>query len=915
MKKITFLLVAMLAFCWQGHAQSTATQNFGTNGTDSAPTVLTINVGDITVNSGQPLQAVSLGTFTSHYSSPTGGTTYCGNWYAFDLAVTGGVADGTSIAAGCDADFNGLDVTGFTTITLTSNDIDAYSDTVYFDIDLDITYLTPSCTPAVSNSETEMPDCGNSQFSIDVDIASVGDGTVITDGLGGSFPIVAGTVTAGPYASGTNVTLTMEHSDPACNFPLGNFQYFCPPSNIDCANATPMVCGDTINASSVGSTGNQEGSGCSIGDNGIWFTFTGTGGDMTVESTASFDHEMAITSGACGSLVNIVCDDGSVGMETHTFTSSPGETYFVYIAHYASGNTTTGTIDVTLTCAAIPTCFEATNLDVTVLPGDTSATLSWDVEGSATAGYNWVVMNEFDDPDVDTPVASGSTAVGVTTDTATGLTAGNDYDFYVQSNCDTNGLSTWAGPFSFTSLTPPANDTCASAEVAPVGLGSCGTSVTGHNAGATDSGVAQAGCATATYSGGDVWYTFDMPVGETELVYTRSASVFSTTQVELYSGTCGALVEEGCTTSATASFTGLTSGATYYLRIYDWGNNDIGSFTFCLNTPPTCYDPSNLSAAFVAPNSADLSWDAPTQGTAPTAYNWEVVPAGNGQGNGIVDSGSAAGLTATATGLTANTLYDFYVQSDCGGGDTSSWAGPFTFNAGYCIPTGTSSSSYIDNFTTTGAAGMNIDNSASGFATGNYGDYYSTHYVELASDQNFDFSVGIVGGTVGAAIWIDWNNDFVFDLSEVVYSTTSFGNGPFTGTITVPNGTANGDYRMRVLIDWNDSNPGDDDACSFGSGRGEVEDYKITVDNSLSVANLEISQFTYFPNPVNNTLSLRGVKDIQNVAVYNMLGQEVLRTAPNTVNSDVDMSGLQSGTYFVKVMIENTTKTIKVIKK
>ncbi|HAB28760.1 MAG TPA: hypothetical protein DCE27_14500, partial [Xanthomarina gelatinilytica] len=150
---------------------------------------------------------------------------------------------------------------------------------------------------------------------------------------------------------------------------------------------------------------------------------------------------------------------------------------------------------------------------------------------------------------------------------------------------------------------------------------------------------------------------------------------------------------------------------------------------------------------------------------------------GNGQGNGIVDSGSAAGLTATATGLTANTLYDFYVQSDCGGGDTSSWAGPFTFNAGYCIPTGTSSSSYIDNFTTTGAAGMNIDNSASGFATGNYGDYYSTHYVELASDQNFDFSVGIVGGTVGAAIWIDWNNDFVFDLSEVVYSTTSFGNG------------------------------------------------------------------------------------------------------------------------------------------
>ncbi len=688
-----------------------------------------------------------------------------------------------------------------------------------------------------------------------------------------------------------------------------------PPTNIDCANATLMACGDTISATSVGSTGNQEGSGCSIGVNGIWFTFTGTGGDMTVESTASFDHEMAITSGACGSLVNIACDDGTTGTETHTFTSSPGETYYVYIAHYASGNTTTGTVSITLTCAAIPTCFEATNLDVTVLPGDTSATLSWDVEGSATAGYNWAVMNAFEDPDVDAPVASGSTAVGVTTDTATGLTAGNDYDFYVQSNCDTNGLSTWAGPFSFTSLAPPANDTCASAEVAPVGLGSCGTSVTGHNAGATDSGVAQAGCATATYSGGDVWYKFDMPAGETEIEYTRSASVFSTTQVELYSGTCGALVEEGCTTLATASFTGLTSGATYYLRIYDWGNNDIGSFTFCLGTPPTCYEPTDLDASFVAPSSATLSWLAPTSGNAPAGYNWEVVPAGNGQGVGVVSSGTTAGLTDTATGLTADTLYDFYVQSNCGGGDLSSWAGPFTFNAGYCIPIGTSTLTYIDNFSTTNAQGMNITNNGSGLSTDNYANNFASMAVSGAPDGTFDFNVEIVSGSVGCAIFIDWNNDYVFDVSEAVYSTTSYGNGPFTGTVTIPNGTPNGDYRMRVMIDWNDSNPGNDAPCSFGSGRGEAEDYKVTVDSTLSTSNFEEgAAFTYYPNPVKNTLTLNAQNTIENVAMYNMLGQEVLRATPNAVNSELDMSSLQDGTYFVKVTIANITKTVRVIK-
>lgn len=899
MKKITFLLIAMLSFCWQGHAQSTATQNFGTNGTDSAPTVLTINVGDITVNSGQPLQAVSLGTFTSHYSSPTGGTTYCGNWYAFDLAVTGGVADGTSIAAGCDADFNGLDVTGFTTITLTSNDIDAYSDTVYFDIDLDITYLTPSCTPAVSNSETEMPDCGNSQFSIDVDIDSVGDGTVITDGLGGSFPVVEGIVPVGPYASGTNVTLTMEHSDPACNFSLGNFQYFCPPSNIDCANATPMVCGDTINASSVGSTGNQEGSGCSIGDNGIWFTFTGTGGDMTVESTASFDHEMAITSGACGSLVNIVCDDGSIGTETHTFTSSPGETYYVYIAHYASGNTTTGTIDVTLTCAAIPTCFEATNLDVTVLPGDTSATVSWDVEGSATLGYNWAVMNEFDDPDVDAPVASGSTAVGVTTDTATGLTAGNDYDFYVQSNCDTNGLSTWAGPINFTALAPPANDTCASAEVAPVGLGSCGTSVTGHNVGATDSGVAQAGCATATYSGGDVWYTFDMPAGETELVYTRSASVFSTTQVELYSGACGALVEEGCTTSATASFTGLTSEATYYLRIYDWGNNDIGSFTFCLNTPPTCPVPTSLNATNITVDSADLEW---TDNAGASA--WDIEWGTNGftqtETPNIEDTTNPHPLG----GLSASTSYDYYVRADCGGGDTSPWAGPFTFTTADLPP----------------ACGEN---------------FYDTGGAALSYSANENYTITICPDVSGDAVTVEfnsfvvegrgldncWDMLYIYDGSDntgTPITPASLGIGVDTNTTgfcweSASDGTANLTGQAITA-----TNPAGCLTFTFTSdGSGQFAGWDATV-SCATIGTQEYNlneMFSYYPNPVNNTLSLRGVKDIQDVAVYNMLGQEVLRTAPNSVNSDVDMSSLQSGTYFVKVMIENTTKTIKVIKK
>ncbi len=72
--------------------------------------------------------------------------------------------------------------------------------------------------------------------------------------------------------------------------------------------------------------------------------------------------------------------------------------------------------------------------------------------------------------------------------------------------------------------------------------------------------------------------------------------------------------------------------------------------------------------------------------------------------------------------------------------------------------------------------------------------------------------------------------------------------------------------------------------------------------------------FTFYPNPVKNTLTLNAQNTIEQVAMYNMLGQEVLRATPNTVDSDLDMSNLQTGTYFVKVTIGNVTKTIRVIK-
>ncbi|WP_040253729.1 T9SS-dependent choice-of-anchor J family protein [Psychroserpens mesophilus] len=93
-----------------------------------------------------------------------------------------------------------------------------------------------------------------------------------------------------------------------------------------------------------------------------------------------------------------------------------------------------------------------------------------------------------------------------------------------------------------------------------------------------------------------------------------------------------------------------------------------------------------------------------------------------------------------------------------------------------------------------------------------------------------------------------------------------------------------------------------------------------TIDITLSDASLSLSSFdnenafTYFPNPVKNELSLKAQNAIQNVSVFNMLGQEVLRATPNTLESNLDMNGLSQGAYFVQVTINNVTETVRILK-
>nr|WP_294858502.1 GEVED domain-containing protein [uncultured Fluviicola sp.] len=239
----------------------------------------------------------------------------------------------------------------------------------------------------------------------------------------------------------------------------------------------------------------------------------------------------------------------------------------------------------------------------------------------------------------------------------------------------------------------------------------------------------------------------------------------------------------------------------------------------------TCAPVTDVLIDGVTATSADISWTA--QGTE-SSWNIEYGISGFTLGSGTPGTSSTESFS-TSTPLTPNTTYDFYVQADCGAGDESPWIGPISVYTGYCEFEGIDSDYYINNFSTTGGATSNISNLNSGFASNGYEDATTMTVSQYEGGPNVNFSVdfGSPGYTYGFGIWVDWNDNMVFESSEQMFQSNIGYQEDFSGSFGVPVGVAVGSYRMRILADYWNSSPSD--ACTLNSGEGEAEDYTFVV--------------------------------------------------------------------------------------
>jgi hypothetical protein len=401
--------------------------------------------------------------------------------------------------------------------------------------------------------------------------------------------------------------------------------------------------------------------------------------------------------------------------------------------------------------------------------------------------------------------------------------------------------------------------------------------------------------------------------------------------------------------SGVKSFTSdaLVAGETYYIHISTYAAPQSTAYTLDTEViaAPSCLEPTSLTATGISPTGAVINWASDGSG-----FMIEIQLGGVAQGTpnsgtdtepsvyviGDVDPYPATTLDLTGY-LSPTTSYSIYVANVCQDGN-STYSGPLDFTT-TAFPIVTD---YTNDFSTfpgdlwseaEGTIANGPSGSTAGWSGNSFSDptharinLYNTGDIDWLISPEFDLSVAR-----NPAYYLN------LDVSVTAYSgggEISMGSDDVVSLVMTTDGTtwtilkqwSAADNLGNVFVAMDEIEVGVPSSARFAlhADEGTVDDpeyyyfnvdnFNITSSSSLGINDLETTQFTYFPNPVNDQLTINAQTSVNDIAVLNMLGQVVLRQSPNSLNCVVDMAALRTGVYFVQVSIGNKTQTVRVLK-
>ncbi|MGM0581417.1 MAG: GEVED domain-containing protein [Bacteroidota bacterium] len=563
--------------------------------------------------------------------------------------------------------------------------------------------------------------------------------------------------------------------------------------------------------------------------------------------------------------------------------------------------------------ATTPENFSASNV------GSNSADMEWgDVSG---ASYD--VRYRVSGTSSWTTESTSSSSLSLS-----GLSSTTQYEAQVRSKCSDGTSSAYSSSISFTTTEVQleycdSNGNNVSDEyIGRVQLGSIDNSSGAASSGyadftsqSTDLGKGDESTITVTpewtgtvYNEGySVWidYNQDGDFDDAgEQVWTQSAT--SNTPVSgSFTVPSGAL-DGNTTMRVSMKYNGVPSPC----ESFSYGEVEDYTVNITTGSPEVCTVPSSLSASSIGETSASLSWSSESADD----YTVRIREAGTSSWNTL----SASSNSTSASGLTADTQYEWQVRSNCSSSSSNySSSSQFTTEAPaqleYCGSEGEDSSYEWIRRIVLGS----IDNSSGD--NGGYADFtnLSTDLPRgTSTDMNVQAEFSGSSYTEYWSVWVDLNQDGTFSSDERLVNGSSSSDNLLSATLDIPSDALTGETRMRVTMKYNSEAT----SCETFS-YGEVEDYTVNITSSTSsmvatnndlggetLGNEDnIATYSLYPNPAKDKLNvnIKNIDASKGIQIYSSNGALVRSISTDKEINTIDVSTLEKGMYILKA---NTVK-------
>lgn len=242
------------------------------------------------------------------------------------------------------------------------------------------------------------------------------------------------------------------------------------------------------------------------------------------------------------------------------------------------------------------------------------------------------------------------------------------YPGIIAESNENNNARFWFSAISSTCVcSPPSNNDCSGISTAiPITVGTSCTPTYFKTCGATSSGYSS--CSSMAPEDDDVFFTFQAPSSGAVNIEVHGAIGFYP-QFQVLSGPCATTtqVNNGCSTSGTSGgtsslvVTGLTSGASYFIRVWSAGSgfgSTNNSYICVSNYCPTPSQPGVISGnTTVCQGTSQVYTIASVSGA--TSYTWTLPFSWSG-------SSTTTSITTTAGYISDNIIVT--ANNSCGSG-------------------------------------------------------------------------------------------------------------------------------------------------------------------------------------------------------------------------------------------------------